>query len=636
MAFDSLTEKLQNVFKNLRSKGRLTEEDVKAALKEVKMALLEADVNFKVVKNFVKTVQERAVGQDVLNSLTPGQMVVKLVNEELVTLMGSDTTEIALKPSSEISVILMCGLQGAGKTTTTAKIAGKLKKKGRRPLLAACDIYRPAAIEQLQKNGEKQGVEVFTMGTNHKPVDIAKAAIEHASKNNLNVVILDTAGRLHIDEDMMAELQEIKENVEIDDTILVVDAMTGQDAVNVATTFNEKIGVDGVILTKLDGDTRGGAALSIRAVTGKPILYVGMGEKLSDLEQFYPDRMASRILGMGDVLTLIEKAEAEIDQDKAKEMERKFRKAEFDFNDFLDQMAQMKKMGGIQSILSMLPGMGLPTDLEIDDNIFKGIEAIIYSMTPEERGNPAIINPSRKRRIAKGAGVNMGAVSGQLGYGGASRTAEDVMVARDCILALHTGASVCIQHISSGNSVELVRLAKKLGADVHAEATPHHFTLTEGAVLTYGTMARMNPPVREEADRLKIIEGIQDGTIDMIVTDHAPHSAEEKARPMAQAPSGITGLETSLALGIRSLVQPGYITLMKLMELMSKNPMEFYRMTPGSIQAGVPADIVIFGENEEWTVEHFHSKASNSPFFGWTLPGKLHYTICNGKIVAEN
>lgn len=375
------------------------------------MALLEADVNFKVVKNFVKTVQERAVGQDVLNSLTPGQMVVKLVNEELVNLMGSDTTEITLKPSSEISVILMCGLQGAGKTTTTAKIAGKLKKKGRRPLLAACDIYRPAAIEQLQKNGAKQEVEVFTMGTNHKPVDIAKAAIEHASKNNLNVVILDTAGRLHIDEDMMAELQEIKENIEIDDTILVVDAMTGQDAVNVATTFNEKIGVDGVILTKLDGDTRGGAALSIRAVTGKPILYVGMGEKLSDLEQFYPDRMASRILGMGDVLTLIEKAEAEIDQDKAKEMERKFRKAEFDFNDFLDQMAQMKKMGGIQSILSMLPGMGLPADLEIDDDIFKGIEAIIYSMTPEERGNPAIINPSRKRRIAKGAGVNIAEVN---------------------------------------------------------------------------------------------------------------------------------------------------------------------------------------------------------------------------------
>lgn len=411
MAFDNLTEKLQNVFKNLRGKGRLTEDDVKTALKEVKMALLEADVNFKVVKNFVKTVQERAVGQDVMNSLTPGQMVIKLVNEELVNLMGSETTEIKLKQSSEISVILMCGLQGAGKTTTTAKIAGKLKQKGRRPLLAACDVYRPAAIEQLQKNGEKQQVEVFTMGTNHKPVDIAKAAIEHASKNNLNVVILDTAGRLHIDEDMMAELQEIKQNVDIDDTILVVDAMTGQDAVNVATTFNEKIDIDGVILTKLDGDTRGGAALSIRAVTGKPILYVGMGEKLSDLEQFYPDRMASRILGMGDILTLIEKAENEIDEDKAKEMERKFRKAEFDFNDFLEQMAQMKKMGGIQSILSMLPGMGLPSDIEIDDSIFKGIEAIIHSMTYEERGNPDIINPSRKRRIAKGAGVDISEVN---------------------------------------------------------------------------------------------------------------------------------------------------------------------------------------------------------------------------------
>ncbi len=411
MAFDNLTEKLQNVFKNLRSKGRLTEEDVKVALKEVKMALLEADVNFKVVKNFVKTVQERAVGQDVLNSLTPGQMVIKLVNEELVNLMGSETTEIALKPSNEISVILMCGLQGAGKTTTTAKIAGKLKQKGRVPLLVACDVYRPAAVEQLQINGEKQGVEVFAMGTNHKPVDIAKAALEHAAKNKNNVVILDTAGRLHIDEGMMEELEEIKANVTIDQSILVVDAMTGQDAVNVASTFNEKIGIDGVILTKLDGDTRGGAALSIKAVTGCPILYVGMGEKLSDLEQFHPDRMASRILGMGDVLTLIEKAEAEIDEDKAREMEKKFRKAEFDFNDFLDQMAQMKKMGGIQSILSMLPGMGLPADLEIDDSIFKNIEAIIYSMTLEERGNPALINPSRKRRIAKGAGVDISEVN---------------------------------------------------------------------------------------------------------------------------------------------------------------------------------------------------------------------------------
>ena len=410
MAFD-LTEKLQNVFKNLRSKGRLTEEDVKAALKEVKMALLEADVNFKVVKNFVKKVQERAVGQDVLNSLTPGQMVVKLVNEELVALMGSETTEIALRPSNEITVLLMCGLQGAGKTTTTAKIAGKLKKKGRKPLLVACDVYRPAAIQQLQINGEKQGVPVFSMGDNQKPVNIAKAAIEHASKNGLNVVILDTAGRLHVDEGMMAELQEIQAGVAIDQKILVVDAMTGQDAVNVASTFNEKIGIDGVILTKLDGDTRGGAALSIKAVTGCPILFVGMGEKLSDLEQFHPDRMASRILGMGDVLTLIEKAEAEIDQDKAKEMEKKFRKAEFDFNDFLDQLAQMKKMGGIQSILSMLPGMGLPADLNIDDDVFKSTEAIIYSMTREERGNPAIINPSRKRRIAKGAGVDISEVN---------------------------------------------------------------------------------------------------------------------------------------------------------------------------------------------------------------------------------
>ena len=411
MAFDNLTEKLQNVFKNLRSKGKLTEDDVKAALKEVKMALLEADVNFKVVKNFVKTVQERAVGQDVMNSLTPGQMVIKLVNEELVHLMGSETTEIALKPSSEITIILMCGLQGAGKTTTTAKIAGKLKQKGRKPLLVACDVYRPAAIEQLQINGEKQGVEVFSMGTSHKPVAIAKAALEHAQKNKNNVVILDTAGRLHIDEDMMAELEEIKANIAIDQTILVVDSMTGQDAVNVASTFKDKIGVDGVILTKLDGDTRGGAALSIRSVTGCPILYVGMGEKLSDLEQFYPERMASRILGMGDVLTLIEKAEAEIDQEKAREMEKKFRKAEFDFNDFLDQMAQMKKMGGIQSILSMLPGMGLSSDLEIDDSIFKNIEAMIYSMTLEERGNPDIINPSRKRRIAKGAGVDISEVN---------------------------------------------------------------------------------------------------------------------------------------------------------------------------------------------------------------------------------
>ena len=337
MAFESLSDKLQNVFKNLRGKGRLSEADVKAALKEVKMALLEADVSFKVVKQFIKSVEERAIGEDVMGSLTPGQMVIKIVNEELVRLMGSETTEIALKSGSDITVIMMAGLQGAGKTTTTAKIAGKLKAKGKRPLLAACDVYRPAAIQQLQINGEKQGVPVFSMGDKQKPVNIAKAAIEHAAKNNLNVVILDTAGRLHIDEDMMNELIEIKEQVDVYQTILVVDAMTGQDAVNVAGMFNDKIGIDGIILTKLDGDTRGGAALSIRSVTGKPILYVGMGEKLSDLEQFYPDRMASRILGMGDILSLIEKAEAEIDQDKAKELSQKLKKAEFDYNDFLDQ-----------------------------------------------------------------------------------------------------------------------------------------------------------------------------------------------------------------------------------------------------------------------------------------------------------
>ena len=379
MAFDSLTAKLQNVFKGLRGKGRLTEADVKAALKEVKMALLEADVNFKVVKEFVKAVQEKATGEDVLNSLTPGQTVIKYVNEELVRMMGETTTEIVLQPSNEITVIMMCGLQGAGKTTTTAKIAGKLKQKGRRPLLAACDIYRPAAIEQLKINGEKQGVPVFSMGTGHSPVDITKAALEHAKSNGNNVLILDTAGRLHVDEEMMEELQNIKKAVTVHQTILVVDSMTGQDAVNVAKTFDEKLSVDGVVLTKLDGDTRGGAALSIRAVTGRPIYYVGMGEKLSDLEQFYPDRMASRILGMGDVLSLIEKAEEQIDEEQAAKLAKKIKKAEFDFNDFLEQMQQMKKMGGLSSILSMLPGMGLPDNLNIDDDALKGTEAIIYS-----------------------------------------------------------------------------------------------------------------------------------------------------------------------------------------------------------------------------------------------------------------
>ncbi len=411
MAFESLADKLQNVFKNLRGKGRLTEADVKAALKEVKMALLEADVSFKVVKQFINSVQERAVGQDVLTSLTPGQMVIKIVNEELVKLMGSETTEIVLKPSNEITVIMMLGLQGAGKTTMTAKLAGKFKAKGRKPLLVACDIYRPAAIKQLQINGEKVGVPVFAMGNNHSPVDIAKAAIEHAKKEGCNLVLLDTAGRLQIDESMMGELVDIKEAVEVHQSILVVDAMTGQDAVNVAGTFNEKIGVDGVILTKLDSDTRGGAALSIRAVTGRPILYVGMGEKLTDVEQFYPDRMASRILGMGDILSLIEKAEFEVSEEKAKEMSQKLRKAEFDFNDFLEQMNQIKKMGGMSSILGMMPGMSQLKDVDIDEKSMNRIEAIILSMTKEERMNPNLLNPSRKKRIAKGAGVDIAEVN---------------------------------------------------------------------------------------------------------------------------------------------------------------------------------------------------------------------------------
>ena len=413
MAFDSLSEKLQNVFKNLRSKGRLTEDDVKAALKEVKMALLEADVNFKVVKGFIKDVQERAVGQDVMNGLNPGQMVIKIVNDELVNLMGSETTEIKFQPGSQKTVIMMMGLQGAGKTTTTAKLAGKFKLKGKKPLLVACDVYRPAAIEQLQKNGEKQGVPVFAMGTNHKPVNIAKAALEHAAKNGNNVVIIDTAGRLHIDEAMMDELVEIKENVDVYQTLLVVDAMTGQDAVNVASMFNDKIGIDGVVLTKMDGDTRGGAALSIKAVTGKPILYVGMGEKLSDLEQFYPDRMASRILGMGDVLSIIDKASAVIDEEKAKELGRKIKKAEFDYNDFLDQMNQIKKMGGMASIMSMMPGMGQLKGLDLDENekTMGRVEAIILSMTAEERRNPDLMNPSRKKRIAQGAGVDIAEVN---------------------------------------------------------------------------------------------------------------------------------------------------------------------------------------------------------------------------------
>jgi signal recognition particle subunit SRP54 len=416
MAFESLTDKLQNVFKNLRSKGRLTEEDVRAALKEVKMALLEADVNFKVVKQFIKTVEERAIGQDVMNGLNPGQMVIKIVNEELTALMGSETTEIAFQPGKSITVIMMAGLQGAGKTTATAKIAGKLKLKGKKPLLAACDVYRPAAIEQLQINGQKTDVEVFSLGTDHKPVEIAREAVAYAEKNGHNVVILDTAGRLHVDEDMMKELQDIKDNVTVHQTLLVVDAMTGQDAVNVAKEFDEKVGVDGIVLSKMDGDTRGGAALSIKAVTGKPILFVSMGEKLSDLEQFYPDRMANRILGMGDVLSFIEKAQEniDIDEEKSREMAGRMKKGKFDFEDYLESMKQMRNMGGLSSILGMLPGMGIKAgELEsmIDEKQLKHMEAIVLSMTVEERRNPKLLNPRRKHRIAKGAGVDIAEVN---------------------------------------------------------------------------------------------------------------------------------------------------------------------------------------------------------------------------------
>ena len=417
MAFDSLTEKLNSIFSKLSGKGKLTESDVKAAMREVKMALLEADVNFKVVKQFVSSVQERAVGEEVMSGLNPAQMVIKIVNEEMTELMGSETTELQLQPGKQMTVIMMVGLQGAGKTTTAAKIAGKFKQKGKKPLLVALDIYRPAAIKQLQVNGEKQGVEVFTMGDRHDPADIAKAAIEHASKNKENLVILDTAGRLQIDEAMMKELEDIKKAVTVHQTILVVDAMTGQEAVNVAKTFDDKVGVDGVILAKMDGDTRGGAALSIKAVTGKPILYVGMGEKLSDLEQFYPDRMASRILGMGDVLTLIDKAQQALDkQDEqdSRDMVSHLKKGKFDFNDYLNSLKQMRKMGGLSSVLGMLPGLGLKKDqLEsvIDDKQLKRTEAIVLSMTPEERMNPKLLTPQRKYRIAKGSGNDIADVN---------------------------------------------------------------------------------------------------------------------------------------------------------------------------------------------------------------------------------
>ena len=420
MAFESLTDKLQNVFKNLRSKGRLTEEDVKASLKEVKMALLEADVNFKVVKNFVKSVEERAVGSDVLNGLNPGQTVIKIVNDEMTSLMGSEVTELELEPGQAKTIIMMCGLQGSGKTTSAAKIAGKLSKKGKKSLLVACDVYRPAAYEQLKVNAEKVSADFFGIPDEKDVIKIVKEAIGVADKNNDNVIIIDTAGRLQIDETLMDELVRIKEAVNVSKSLLVVDAMTGQEAVNVSQTFNEKIGIDGVILSKMDGDARGGAALSVKAVTGKPILFVGMGEKLDDLEPFYPDRMASRILGMGDVLSLIEKAAESVDEAKEKEMSAKLKKGKFDFEDYLESMNQMKKMGGLSSVLSMMPGMGsmMPKGAKmgdladaIDEKKMARTEAIVLSMTKEERQNPDILNPSRKHRIAKGAGVDIAEVN---------------------------------------------------------------------------------------------------------------------------------------------------------------------------------------------------------------------------------
>ena len=416
MAFEGLTEKLQNIFKNLRSKGKLTEADVKAALKEVRMALLEADVSFKVVKQFIRSIEERAVGSEVLESLTPAQQVIKIVNEELVSLMGGEAVELRFEPG-RLNVLMLMGLQGAGKTTTAAKLAAKLKSRGMRPLLAACDIYRPAAIEQLRINAQKVDVPMFTLGDKVKSADIVRAAREHALRENNDLLIIDTAGRLHVDDDMMDELKAIKAAVDVDCSILVVDAMTGQDAVNVASQFDEQIGIDGIILTKLDGDTRGGAALSIRSVTDKPIYYAGMGEKLSDFDIFHPDRMASRILGMGDVLSLIEKAQADFDEAKAAEMAKRMRSAEFNFNDYLDQLHQVRKMGGINGILGMLPslgglgmkGMQMPT--EVDEKQFDKIEAMILSMTPAERNDPGLLNPSRKNRIARGCGLDISEVN---------------------------------------------------------------------------------------------------------------------------------------------------------------------------------------------------------------------------------
>lgn len=409
MAFESLTEKLTNIFKGLRKKGLLTKDDVKVALKEVRMALLEADVNFKVVKDFIKTVEERSVGADVLEGLNPGQTVIKIVNEEMVSLLGGDSPDLTFAPGKGVTVIMLCGLNGAGKTTTAAKLAVKLKKRGKRSLLAALDVYRPAAIEQLKINGKKSGNEVFSLDGCMDPVEIASQAIDYANRKNFNVVILDTAGRQQVDLELMDELKRIKDSIEIHDTLLVADACTGQAAVDVAVGFNDKVGVDGVILSKLDGDARGGAALSIRAVTQIPVVYAGMGEKFEDLADFYPDRMASRILGMGDVLSLIEKAVETADIEAGLKAQESIKKGKFDFNDYLMSIEQMKKMGGVSSILSMLPGLTQGKDVSniVNDDVFNRNKAIICSMTPEERENPKIINPQRKHRIARGSGVDI-------------------------------------------------------------------------------------------------------------------------------------------------------------------------------------------------------------------------------------
>ena len=404
MAFENLSSKLQDVFKKLKGKGKLSEKDVKDALREVKLALLEADVNFKIVKDFIKKITEKAVGEEVLGGLNPGQHVIKIVNDELIELMGSTQSKLTFSPKAP-TVYMMAGLQGAGKTTTTGKIAGQLRKQGKKPLLVACDVYRPAAIKQLQVVGSTYNIPVFSMG-NINPVEIARESLKYASENGNDVIIIDTAGRLHINEELMDELENIKKEVHPQEILLVIDAMTGQDAVNVAEVFNEKLGIDGVIVTKLDGDTRGGSALSVRAVTGKPIKFVGMGEKLEDLEPFYPDRMASRILGMGDVLSLIEKAQQVFDEKQAYELEKKMRTLDFTFEDFLAQMQQVKKMGPIKDLISMVPGLNQAklADAEVDEKSINHIEAIIQSMTVYERKNPDILNGSRKKRIARGSG----------------------------------------------------------------------------------------------------------------------------------------------------------------------------------------------------------------------------------------